>query len=177
MIGKFLKRSNWVDIIISLIFLIFGILLVIRPDATISAVTMILGFIFIVMGILKLIEYYSSKPREDYLLTLSIIEVVIGVIILCASSTVITIIKVILGLWVIINGVLDLQTTLLWRELKSPYWTLTLILSILMILAGIVIITTQDLVIKTIGIILIVYAIIDVIDRIIFMKKIKEFEK
>jgi hypothetical protein len=46
-----------------------------------------------------------------------------------------------------------------------------------MILAGIVVITGNNLVITTIGIIIVIYAVLDIIDRIIFMRKIDKFMK
>lgn len=177
MFEKFLKRSSWTDIIISIIFLLFGILLIARPEVTVGAITMVLGIVFIAMGILKLIEYYTSETKEDFLLTISIIEVIIGVIMLFASDTILSAIKIILGLWVIINGIADLQTILMWKQIKSPYWTIALILSLLMILAGIVIITSNNLIITTVGVIIVIYAILDIIDRIIFIKKMNDYTK
>lgn len=177
MLEKFLKRSSWEDIIISLIFLLFGILLIARPESTLTIVTIILGIIFIVMGILKFIEYYKSSPKEEFLLTISIIEAIIGIVILFASDTIFAVIKVVIGLWIIVNGILDLQATLRWRQIKSAYWIIACILSIVMIIAGIVIIATDNLLVTTIGIVIVIYAIIDIIDRFIFMKKLDDFTK
>lgn len=177
MLEKFLKRSSWEDIIISLIFLLFGILLIARPESTLTIVTIILGIIFIVMGILKFIEYYKSSPKEEFLLTISIIEAIIGIVILFASDTIFAVIKVVIGLWIIVNGILDLQATLRWRQIKSAYWIIACILSIVMIIAGIVIIATDNLLVTTIGIVIVIYAVIDIIDRFIFMKKLDDFTK
>lgn len=177
MFEKLLKRSSWTDIIISIIFLLFGILLIIRPEVTMGAITMTAGIVFIVMGVLKLIEYYTSSFKEDFLLTLSIIEVVIGVILLFASDTVLSAIKIILGLWIIINGIADLQTILMWKKSKSSYWIIVLIFSLLMIIAGIVILTSNSIVISTLGVIIVIYAILDIIDRIIFIGKLNKYMK
>ena len=69
MLEKFLKRSSWTDIVISIIFLLFGVLLIVKPNETLDAVSVILGIVFISMGVLKLVEYYTSDTKEDYLLT------------------------------------------------------------------------------------------------------------
>ena len=70
---------------------------------------------------------------------------------------------------------MDFQTALVWKQVKSPYWTATVIFSILMMLAGIVILINKDILLTTMGVIIIVYGVLDIIDRIIFMKKIKDY--
>lgn len=177
MFEKFLKRSSWTDIVISIIFVFFGILLIVKPNEMISAISIIFGLIFIAMGILKLIEYFASDDKPDYLLSLALILVVFGVIILFCSDVILSVFRVLLGVWIILAGVMDFQTTLIWKEVKSPYWTASLIISMAMIVAGIVVIVSSDILFTTIGIITIVYAILDIIDRIIFMKKMDNYLK
>ena len=177
MFEKFLKRSSWTDIVISIIFVIFGVLLVAKPEATVGAISVILGILFIAMGTLKLIEYYTSDTKEDLLLTVALLALIFGLIILFASDSVLAFFRVILGIWIIVTGVMDLQTILIWKQVKSPYWTASLILTILMILAGIIILINQEIVLTAVGILIIVYGILDIIDRFIFMKKIKDYMK
>jgi putative membrane protein len=177
MFEKFLKRSSWTDIVISIIFVLFGVLLVAKPDETVGAISIILGIVFIAMGVLKLVEYYTSDTKEDWLLTVALITVILGVVILFASDAILSLFRVIVGIWIIATGIMDFQTTLVWKEVKSPYWTVAVLLSILMMLAGIVILINQNILITTMGIIIVVYAVLDIIDRIIFMKKINDYMK
>lgn len=177
MFEKFLKRSSWVDLIISMIFVLFGILLVAKPIETVAAISLILGIIFITMGVLKLVEYFTSDAKEDYLLTLALVTVIFGVVILFGSNAILSFFRIILGIWIIATGVMDLQTALIWKEVKSPYWTTTVLFSILMTLAGMIILINKDILITTMGIMIIIYAIFDIVDRIIFMKKIDNYMK
>ena len=171
MFEKFLKRSSWTDIVISIIFIFFGILLIVKPNEMISAMSIIFGLIFIAMGVLKLIEYFSSDDKPDYLLSTALISVIFGVIILFCSDVILSVFRILLGIWIILAGVMDFQTTLIWKEIKSPFWTASLLISMLMMIAGIVIIISNDILFTTVGIITIIYAILDIVDRIIFMKK------
>ncbi len=177
MFEKFLKRSSWTDIVISLIFVLFGILLIAKPNETLGAVSMILGIVFIAMGVLKLVEYYTSEIKEDYLLTMALIAVIFGVIILFASDSILSLFRIILGIWIVATGVMDLQTILTWKQVKSPYWTASLLFSILMMLAGIIILVNKNILLTTMGVIIVIYGLLDIIDRIIFMKKIDDFIK
>ena len=177
MFEKFLKRSSWTDIIISLIFVLFGVLMVAKPEATVDAISIVIGVLFITMGVLKIIEYFTSEEKADYLLTVAIVAVIFGVIMLFASDTLMSMARIILGVWVIATGIMDFQTTLVWKEVKSPYWTTAVLFSLLMMIAGIVIIAIQNSVITVVGVSIIIYGILDIIDRAIFMKKIDKFKK
>ena len=46
-----------------------------------------------------------------------------------------------------------------------------------MILAGIVILINQEIVLTAVGVLIIVYGILDIVDRFIFMKKINDYMK
>lgn len=177
MFEKFLKRSSWADIVISIIFVLFGALLIAKPVETLGAVAIILGLVFIAMGVLKLVEYYTSETKEDYLLTMALIAVIFGIVILFASDTILSLFRVIIGIWIIAAGIMDLQTILVWKQVKSPYWTISLLFSILMIFAGIIILINQNILLTTMGVIIIIYGILDIIDRLIFMKKINNYMK
>ena len=72
---------------------------------------------------------------------------------------------------------MDFQTALVWKQVKSPYWTATVVFSILMMLAGIIILVNKDILLTTMGVITVIYGILDIIDRLIFMKKINNYIK
>lgn len=177
MLEKFLKRSSWIDVIISIIFVLFGALLIVKPNEILDAISMILGIIFISMGVLKLIEYYVSDTKEDYLLTMALLTVIFGTIILFASDGILSLFRIIIGAWIIFAGVMDFQTTLQWKEFKSPFWIVAVLFSILMMFAGIVILINKNIILTTLGVIIVVYGVLDVIDRVIFMRKISDYIK
>ncbi len=78
---KFLKRSTWTDIIISLVFIFLGVLLIAKPNEMMSVISILLGSSIYNNGVLKLVEYFTSEPKEDYLLTMALIGIIIGVIV------------------------------------------------------------------------------------------------
>lgn len=175
MFEKFLKRSSWTDLVISIIFVLFGGLIIAKPYETVGAISIILGIVFISMGVLKLVEYYTADTKDDFLLTVALLSVIFGVVVLFASDAILSLFRIILGIWIIATGVMDLQTSLIWKEVKSPFWTAAVFFSILMILAGIIILVSKDIVLTTLGIIIIVYGVLDIIDRIIFIKKLNKY--
>ena len=82
MFEKFLKRSSWVDMVVSMVFVLFGLLLIVKPLEMMSVISILLGAVFIIIGFLKIVDYFTSKDKEDYLLTMALISVIFGVIVI-----------------------------------------------------------------------------------------------
>lgn len=175
MFEKFLKRTNWTDIIISILFLMLGIALTLKPAEMMSVISIFLGMVLFIMGFLKLVDYFTSKDKEDYLLILALISTVLGVIVLCSSDVITGIFRVVLGIWIIVSGIINFQTSLIWKEVKSGFWTVTVLCALLMIVAGIVIIVSRTLAIRIVGITIVIYAVLDIIARSIFLKKVQDY--
>lgn len=173
MFEKFLKRTNWTDIVISVLFVILGVLLIVKPSEMMSVISILLGMVLFIIGFLKLVDYFTSKDKEDYLLTFALVAAVLGVIVLFCSDVITGIFRAALGIWIIISGIRNFQTTLVWKEVKSGLWTVTLLCAMLMIIAGIVILVSTTLAFRIVGIVIVIYAVLDIIARSIFIKKFK----
>lgn len=51
---KFLKKSSWTDIVVSLVFILLGVMLIANPEVITAAIAIILGFIVIRNGSIKI---------------------------------------------------------------------------------------------------------------------------
>ena len=172
---KFLKRSSWTDIVISILFILFGVMLIARPDTIMSVISILLGAICVLKGVLTGIDYFASDKKDNYLLAISIVAIIVGIIIMLCSEIIFSVFRILIALWIIYSGLIDLQTTIVWKDYKSNLWLLTLILSIAMILGGVYILINNGAMLQIIGIIIVVYGIIDVIENAIFIKKIDNY--
>ena len=172
---EFLKRSGWTDLIISLIFILFGIMLMARPETIMAIISNVLGLIFIVMGILKIIQYYSTGKINKYLIPMSTILIIVGIVVMFCTEIILSFFRILIAIWIIYTGIMNLHTSIVWKEYKSKLWVTTLILSFVMILAGIYVLVNSGAIIQTIGIILVLYGIVDIIENIIFIKKVDNY--
>ena len=172
---KFLKKSGWTDIIISLIFILFGIMLISRPEAIVSVISILLGAIFVVMGVLKIIDYYSNGKQDNYLIAISVVMILIGIIIMFCADIILSAFRILIAIWIIYSGILNLQTTIVWKDYKSRLWLLTLLLSIATIGVGIYILVNSGAILQTIGIAILVYGIVNIIESFIFIKKVDNY--
>ena len=172
---KFLKKSSWTDIAISLIFILFGCLLVSNPEAIKSAISIILGGIIVVIGVLKLIDYFAGDKQDNYLLAIAIVAIIAGVIIMFCADIILSVFRIIIAVWIIYSGIMNLQTAIVWKDYKSKLWLTTLVLSIAMIISGVYILVNNGAVLQIVGGIIIAYGIVDIIESVIFIKKIDNY--
>lgn len=172
---KFLKKSSWTDIIVSFLFVLFGIMLIARPETIMSMVSIILGIICIVMGILKGFEYFTSGKNDNYLLAVSIAMIIVGIIIMFCADIILSVFRILIAIWIIYSGIMNLQTTIVWKDYKSRLWLLTLLFAITMIIGGIYILINNGAMLQIVGTIVVLYGIIDIMESVIFIKKIDNY--
>lgn len=176
-IQKILKKTGYVSILESIIFAVLGIVLIAKPEQTIKVISYILGACFILVGIYKIINYVQMKGKNDlynYHLIYGVMAIVIGLIAIVYSSTIGTIFRIIIGIWIIYSSVIRASSSLKLRVIKSNIWIYTLIISIIMFICGLYIALNEGTIIVTIGILMLIYAIMDIIENIIFVRHVKD---
>lgn len=172
---NFLKKSSWTDIVLSLIFILFGALLISKPDSIISMISIILGGIFIVIGVLRVIDYISTDRKDNYLLAIAVVAIIAGIVIMFCSELILSAFRILIGIWIIYSGIMNLQTAIVWKDYKSRLWLTSVILSIVTIIAGIYVLVNSGAILQTVGIIVVIYGIVDIIESVIFIKKVDNY--
>ena len=175
-LNKFLYSS----IIISIIMFIIGLIFIIYPEVSFITITYILSILLIVNGIYFLIEKESSIFFSSFL-TLGVIELLLGIIMLVNPDIVKTLFPIVAGIIMITKSTLDLRLSILLYRNNINSWLSLLICSIISIICGLIIIlnpSTGTIALTTsLGILITVYSISNIIDTIIFKNNIKEITK
>lgn len=172
-----LKKSGWMSIAESLVFAILGIILIWQKDAIMSMIAYILGAVFILLGIIKVINYIQAKSKSDlynYELVYGIMAVIIGIVIMVYSSTISKIFGIIIGMWIVYSSVVRASSALKLKQIKSNIWIYSLVIAVIMLICGLVVIFNTGAIPATIGAIMITYAILDIIENVIFINNVKK---
>lgn len=172
---KILKKSSWTDIIVSFLFIIFGMTLMARPECIMSIVSFFLGSIVIVMGLLKGVDYFASGKTDNYLLAIAIVAIITGIVIMFCADIIVSVFRIIIAIWIIYSGIINLQTTIVWKNYQSKLWMISLVLAIATIMAGVYILMNNGAMLQIIGGIITVYGIMDIIESAIFIKKVDHY--
>ncbi len=172
-----LKKSGWVDILISIVFAVIGIFMIARTNLAMKIISYILGGMFIAIGLIKVIDYFLSKGKYDFYnhdLIYGIIAVIIGLVTIFYSGLLESMLRITIAFWIIYSGLMRLSLSLKLRTAQINMWSLSLVLSIIMIVGGIYMLFQSGALISIVGIIMLAYAIMDLIENIIFVKYVDE---
>lgn len=181
-----LKKFNQIineAIGISIIFLLLGIIFLIYPNISIQVVAYLIAFILIGSGIYLIGLEFTNRIIFFPMDTLfnGIISVILGTIILIYPNIFQTIIPIMLGIYFILDSIFKLKVITFLRRIDNTSWILTLLLTILSIICGIVLIAnpldSSIAIALFAGIILIVYSITGMIDMLLFKKNIHDLVK
>lgn len=176
-IEKIFKRTTWLSILESVVFAILGCILFFKPEGTIKVISYILGTIFILIGIYKMIHYLSAKEKYrfyNYDLVYGLMAIIIGLITIIYSNTISSIFRIMLGIWIAYTSFIRINLSLELKRVKSSAWIYSFLLALILLIAGLYIIMNSGAVIATVGIVMVVSSIIDIIENIIFMKNFKD---
>lgn len=179
-----LKKVFNISIISSLLLFLFGLVLAVNAEGFIKSITVAIGVVLLLIGVFPVIDYF--RYRKDGLgasvgLISGIFSIVCGLMLLINEDLLMILIPVFIGVWMIINGINKIQVSFEIKDLGEKSWVITFIYSILiMVLGGYFIvnpISGATTVTSFIGIILCIYAVLDIIDCIIIKVKVKNFKK
>ena len=147
----------------------------VRPEFFMSMVSIFLGAICIIKGFLKGIDYLASGKKDNYLLSIAIVVMIAGIIIMFCSDMIVSIFRIIIALWIIYSGIMNLQTSIIWKDYQSRLWLLTVLLAIATVIAGIYILMNSGAMLQIVGGIITAYGVIDILESMIFIKKIDHY--
>lgn len=176
---KFLKKTGASSLVSSIIFAIIGLVLIINPNAIIRIISLVFGLMFILVGGYKTINYFVNKGNYDlynYDLAFGIIAIVLGLVTIIYCREITALFRILIGLWIIYSAVIRFSLSVKLKTLGTDAWKYSLILSIIMLICGLYVLFTTDIIVVAIGVVILVYAIIDIIESIIFLANIKDIE-
>ena len=134
-----IKKMSITSIVFSLIFILTGIFLLLRPETAINIICYVLGVLLLLSGVVSIVQFFSDKTSDNYLsfsFIFGAFVFIFGLIILIKPAIVASIIPLLLGVWMLINGVTKLSYSLTINKFNNS--TVSIIGSILITLGVII---------------------------------------
>ena len=169
-----IEYSNDTSLISSILFLIFGIILFTNPSGILNFISYIVGGILIIIGIFNILSYRRTLKKlnieQKYKLVIGVILIIFGLFVMLFSSLIEMTFRLICGGWIIYTGIIRLIQTLNIKENKIQFIS-HLIIAILLIICGFYVALETNLIFSTIGLFIILYAVLEIIGFIFYKKK------
>lgn len=167
------KVSNPDNLSKTLILGLVGLVLLLIPGTLNKIIGILIGAALLIVGVLAIIKYTKEKEEGSNLnLVSGILYSVLGVIIIIYPYSIINLVTICLGVYLVINGLLKLKLAFNLKRVTDK-WIGTLIMSIITVILGILLIFNPFAgitITKLAGAFLVVVAIFDLIDTYIIEK-------
>ncbi len=179
---KKLNKLLTSSIITSLLFLLIGIIIVIYPENSIKVLSTLLAIFLVVNGLYLIV--IGADIRNIFFIDFfptGILSLVLGILMILYPNTLSIIIPIALGIWFIWISIFKLRLSISLKNIDEPVWILTIITSILSIICGLILIfnpiSSSIAITMFTGAIIIIYAISDLVDMIVFKKNVNKIVK
>ena len=125
--------------LVSIVMIVFGLILLIWPGHTLELAARIVGVGLLVAGAALAFSWYSDRRKgriNGVALAEAVAAVILGVLLLAAPNTVVSLVPIAVGVVIAVNGLVNLTQALELRKISYTRWQWPLVLAILTILAG-----------------------------------------
>ena len=147
------------NIALSILMVVIGLILVIWPGHVMTTAMTVLGIALLAGGVISILYWYRGRMRDVSVFRLAegIVLAIAGLVVLCAPKLVISIIPLIVGIGVCLNGIFNLAQALDLRREGYENWVVSLALAILTLVLGLLIVfnpfKTMEALVVAIGVI------------------------
>lgn len=129
-----MKTAKTGYVILSTLLCIAGLLLIIKPDISISVVGIATAIMMISFGVIKIIGFFSKdlyRLAFEYDLAFGVLLVVLGVIEFINPGTIMTVLCTTLGIAALADGLFKIQISIKAKPFGIASWWIILILAII----------------------------------------------
>lgn len=133
------KNYWWVSLFSGLMLLLFGIWFLLAPLESFKSLTIVFGIILILTGLTELYFLIKSKTKMPDLLSYlwgGLLNVILGIILLLNPMTLLVIMSLLIGFWLIFKGGEQIKRAMQLRKNNNTVWKRVLTLGITMIVAA-----------------------------------------
>ncbi len=165
------RKGFFASMVITLCFLIFGLLLMIFPGQIMSVVSYSLALVTFVIGLFGLYKTFIVKDDSNssrYGLVYGVVFIILALLLVFKKDDIAKLLPYALGVIVVINSAIKLDDVVSLKKANNDNWKVSLIISLLCLGIGIVLLfnplRSLEAMIQIVGAILIVYAVLDFIE-------------
>lgn len=178
---KKINHHIYFSILVSILLIILSGLCIFDENLSFEIVTCSITGIFIVQGIYLVVMDFKHKSLFMNNFLYGSLSIIIGIVLLLYPETLKTLIPIVVGVWFMITSLLNLRFSRYLKTESTLYTALTVILDVVALGCGVILICkpveTSAILMTTLGLTIMVYSIINIIDMLIIKKYIKEISK
>ncbi len=172
-----MKKEFWYEILMNIGILVFGILLTMYADKITNIVSITIGILAILYAVGGFVKYFKNSERkvsDNIELVYAITMLVVGGILIFRVDFLKNLVSFVAGIYILISSFMKLNESIQIGKKIENKLTGSIILSCIGVFIGLMCIVGKfllpDMIIKYVGILLIVYGIINIINFIMLRR-------
>lgn len=174
----FILRSIIFDILI----IALGLFFVINPFSGLRGCEIIFSIILLVSGVMSFYDWPSKKLINlfNFSLIYGILSILLGMLIIINPLALSNVITLALGFWIFISGLFKTINAFSLKNNKEESWSITVGIGVFMAIIGLLVIFNPFVelyIIQMAAIFIVLYAVLDLTNNILFKKRTKEILK
>lgn len=170
--------NNNSSLVSAILFFILGAIMFTNPDTMVVVISRILGGILILFGLYSCIKNYILVRQNPQVSAIPMVAgiscMAIGSVFFFAAGFVEAMVRFVIGGWILLSGIMRFASAMQIDKKSNPKFFSLLIISLLLILAGLYTILEANLAFQTIGIVLMVYAGLEIFGWLTNKSVVKE---
>ena len=139
---EFFRTMKLSFVVAGVLYILFGLVLLLWPGISAAVFCYAFGGILLTYGVVSVLGFFlrdSQLGSFAFELFLGIVAAALGLLFLLRPVLVVSILPVVLGLFIVVDGLVNLKRALELRRLYDGRWTIPLALSLISVLLGLVI--------------------------------------
>lgn len=137
---EYLKNMKISFILAALLSIALGVVLLLWPGITTTVICYAFGAILAVHGLVSIVSFFFSRTGGfAFELLLGIVSGALGVLFLVQPQIIISILPVAIGLFIMVDGLVNLKRAFELRRLEYGRWGVTLLLSLVSVGLGLLV--------------------------------------
>ena len=170
--------NNNSSLVSAILFFILGAIMFTNPDTMVIVISRILGGILILFGLYSCIKNYILVRQNTQVSAIPMVAgiscMAIGSVFFFAAGFVEAMVRFVIGGWILLSGIVRFASAMQIDKKNNPKFFSLLIISLLLILAGLYTILEANLAFQTIGIVLMIYAGLEIFGWLTNKSVVKE---
>ena len=170
--------NNNSSLVSAILFFILGAIMFTNPDTMVVVISRILGGILILFGLYSCIKNYILVRQNTQVSAIPMVAglscMAIGSVFFFAAGFVEAMVRFVIGGWILLSGIVRFANAMQIDKKNNPKFFSLLIISLLLILAGLYTILEANLAFQTIGIVLMIYAGLEIFGWLTNKSVVKE---
>ena len=138
---KQLKIVKNMYIVMDICLIMVGLLILFSTIKAINVLCKIFGVVLILLGAVKILGYFTKDIFQlafQFDFALGIISAILGIVLISRTSYMVEFLSICVGIFVLIDGALKLQTAVDAKKFGIEKWWLILIIALLVSIVGII---------------------------------------